>query len=32
VVVTRHERGIAYVRRWEELAGEEQPSSESARN
>ncbi len=29
VVVTRYERGIAYVRRWEELAGE-QVSSEAA--
>lgn len=30
VVVTRYERGIAYVRRWEELTGEEHASSESA--
>lgn len=29
VVVTRYEKGIAYVRRWEEMAGEEQ--AESAR-
>ena len=27
VVVTRYERGIAYVRRWEEMAGEEQSSA-----
>lgn len=27
VLVTRYERGIAYVRRWQELAGEEQISS-----
>jgi membrane protein implicated in regulation of membrane protease activity len=32
VVVTRYERGIAYVRRWEELAGEEQTSSNSTSN
>jgi membrane protein implicated in regulation of membrane protease activity len=30
VVVTRYERGIAYVRRWEEMTGEEQESSQSA--
>ena len=30
VVVTRYERGIAYVRRWEEMTGEEQSSSEAA--
>lgn len=30
VVVTRYERGIAYVRRWEEMTGEEQGSSQSA--
>jgi len=30
VVVTRYERGIAYVRRWEEMTGEEQSSSNSA--
>jgi len=29
VVVTRYERGIAYVRRWDELTGEEQVSSNS---
>ena len=28
VVVTRYERGIAYVRRWEELTGEEQSSAQ----
>ena len=27
VVVTRYEKGIAYVRRWEEMAGEEQARS-----
>jgi hypothetical protein len=27
VVVTRYEKGIAYVRLWSELAGEEEPSS-----
>jgi membrane protein implicated in regulation of membrane protease activity len=30
VVVTRYERGIAYVRRWEEITGEEQGSSQAA--
>lgn len=29
VVVTRYEQGIAYVRRWEELAGEEPGASEA---
>ena len=29
VVVTRYERGIAYVRRWEEMAGEAQGSSQA---
>src|SRR5207237_1571442 len=28
VVVTRYEKGLAYVRRWEEMAGEESASSE----
>jgi membrane protein implicated in regulation of membrane protease activity len=32
VVVTRYERGIAYVRKWEELTGEQQTSTESARH
>jgi len=32
VVVTRYEKGLAYVRRWEEMAGEESASSESAHN
>ena len=27
VVVTRYEKGLAYVRRWEEMAGEQEPSS-----
>ena len=30
VVVTRYERGIAYVRRWSEMAGEEIEAEESA--
>jgi membrane protein implicated in regulation of membrane protease activity len=30
VVVTRYERGIAYVRRWSELAGEQLEADESA--
>jgi membrane protein implicated in regulation of membrane protease activity len=30
VVVTRYEKGLAYVRRWEEMAGEESASSESS--
>jgi membrane protein implicated in regulation of membrane protease activity len=29
VVVTRYERGIAYVRRWEELAGSDETAGES---
>jgi membrane protein implicated in regulation of membrane protease activity len=32
VVVTRYEKGLAYVRRWEEMTGEEPASSESAHN
>jgi hypothetical protein len=27
VIVTRYEKGIAYVKRWEELAGEASPSN-----
>ena len=30
VVVTRYERGIAYVRRWEDLAGEDSPGKEKS--
>lgn len=32
VVVTRWEKGLAYVRRWEEMAGEDSASSRSATN
>lgn len=32
VVVTRYERGIAYVRRWDEITGEMQDSSSSTRS
>jgi hypothetical protein len=32
VVVTRYEKGIAYVRLWNELAGEEAPTTESEKS
>jgi hypothetical protein len=32
VVVTRYEKGIAYVRLWQELAGEEAPTTESEKS
>jgi hypothetical protein len=31
VVVTRYERGIAYVRRWDELAADVQPATTEPR-